>query len=443
MGLSEVIGLSRRAFGLFNRNRSAVAALAMRGAGVVAGFALTFLIARWFGPEANGVYAVITQSAIFLSVVAVGGLDLAIVREFSRAVALRRPVARRAIIGVLVQTAVLALALGGAIFAFESIILPRLVGNSPIAFAGPILALLILLRALMRILAAILRSQSHFSTAQAIELFLLPIVTILLLLTWPIGDQQIGTVLVVSTIASGLVVMVGVVLVFRESDSGPHAVTISQKNLFLGALPMWGMAIAQNLADWFALVSVNEGSGTAEAGIFRVGWQISSMLSILSLSLLSTFSTQIATAVHNNKQSEVARQSRTATRMALLIFAPLSIAIIVFADPLMHLFGPEFKKGASTLRALTVGQFALAGFGIVGQVMIMVGHARLNLLVSVACAVLVLTLAPFAAEWSGGAGVAMLISAVNILKIISFFAIVRRLEGYNAFSGKIYHSKPA
>ena len=51
------------------------------------GFAITWFIGNRMGPVANGHYALITQTAMFLSVAAAGGIDLAMVRDFSAATA--------------------------------------------------------------------------------------------------------------------------------------------------------------------------------------------------------------------------------------------------------------------------------------------------------------------------------------------------------------------
>lgn len=437
-GLNQIF---TRGLALLNRNRGALGALVVRGSGVAAGFALTLMIARSFGPEANGIYALVTQSAIFLSIIAVGGLDLSVIREFSKAVALNRPIARTAIAGVLTQASLLALAVGAAVLIFEPYLVPKLVGAKSIAHVGLILGLMILVRGLMRVLAAILRSQSRFSESQAIELCLLPMLTIALILAWGPSQQQIGTILMASALAGALVVAVGLVLVLKRSSNGSDAIKVSQSTLFVGAIPMWGMAFSQNIADWFSLFSVNNWSGPAETGIFRVGWQVSSILSIMALSLLGTFAAQIAAAVHNGMKEDVARRSRSATILALIIFGPPSLLVFLFAEPLLAIFGPEFVSGAATLRALTVGQFILAAFGIVGQVMIMVGLARLNLAVSATCAAIIIIFAPFAASTAGGFGVAILLGLVNILKIIIFFFAVRRSEGYNPFTGTVYRPK--
>ncbi len=423
--------------GLVLRNRSALSALIVRGLGICASFALTFIIARWFGPEASGTYALITQTAIFLAVVAVGGLDLAIVREFSRGVASALPIARSSILGVLGQTLALAGLIGGIIFAIEPIAVPRLLGEHVIANAAVILALLIVIRAEMRIIAAILRSQGLFSTSQAIDLFLLPVLTIALLVAWQPEQMGVNAILVATVLAGLLVIGGGFVLVLKLGRSGSEALRIPQRGLFISALPMWGMAISQNIADWYSLVTLSHGAGIAEAGIYRVCWQIAAMLPMVAISLQGTFTAQIATALHSRDMAAVARLSRTATNLSLLVFGPIAVLIFIFAEPVLTAFGEEFTSGYNTLRVLLAGQFVLAGFGIAGQTLIMAGHARLNLVINIATTAVILGAAPIAAKAYGGLGVAMLLAAVSALKASVYFFALLKLEGFNAFTGKV------
>lgn len=433
-------GLPMRAIDLLNRNRSALAALVVRGVGVMAGFALTFLIARWFGPAANGVYALVTQSAMFLSVVAVGGLDLAVVREFSRSVALGVRPATQSVVGVLVQTSLIALLLGSLILVFEPVVIPWLIGDAYISWAGAILAVLILQRALTRIIAAILRSQLRHISSQAIELLLLPVLTILVLAIQTAGPQSLNAILQAAVLAGAVVISIGVVMTLRDSTSGPKGLEIPPSNLFMTALPMWGIAITQNLSDWYGLVSVNQWAGAAETGIFRVSWQIATVLPIIALSLQSTFAAQIAAAAHGGQRTEMARLSRTATNLSALIFAPVAALVFVFAEPMLEIFGPEFASGAVTLRILIVGQAVIASLGIAGQVLVMAGHARLNLIIGLSTTFMTLLAAPFAASAAGGMGVALVFTGVYILKIALFFFAVRKLEGFNAFTGRVRHT---
>lgn len=428
---------SGRALGLLFHNKAALGALVVRGVGVTAGFALTFLIARWFGPEANGYYALMVQSAMFLSVVAVGGLDLAVVREFARSVALGVRPARSSVAGVLLQTSAMALLLGAVILVLEPIAIHWLIGTVPLQWAGAILAALILQRALIRIIAAILRSQMQQSMSQAVELLLLPVLTILIILGQKAGPQSVDAILHASLLAGVIVITVGIGLLIRESTGGATGLKIPQSSLFLTALPMWGVAISQNLADWYGLVTLNQWAGAAETGIFRVSWQIATVLPIISLSLQSTFGAQIAAAAHNGEKAEMARLASTATKLSVLIFVPVAALIFVFAEDVLAVFGAEFVSGAATLRIIVIGQTVIASLGIVGLVLVMTGHARTNLMIGLSSTVITLLATPFAAAEAGGLGVALVFSATYIVKIALFHLAVRRLEGFNAFTARV------
>ena len=405
----------RRIIALLGANRDALAALLVRGLGVVAGFGLTFVIARWYGPEANGIYALVSQSAVFLSIIAVGGLDMAVVREFSRAVASRMPLSRQAVTGVLVQGGGLALVIGLIIAAFERQLLPRLIGPAPLAWGAAILAALIVIRALLRIMAAILRSQGRYSASQAIELFLYPAVTIgLLALFW--NDAMAITGILIAAVAAGTIaVLAGGAMVFNATSRSSAAITTSQFALFISALPMWGMAISQ----------------------YRVAWQIASVIPLVSISLLGTFTAQIAAAVHAADRAAMARLARTATGLSLLVFAPLAVALALLAEPFLAVFGTEFVAGADTLRVLVAGHLIVAAFGISGQILVMAGHPRFNLIANLVTTAIVLAAAPIAAREAGGLGLAALFGTLNAGKILLYFIAVRRLENFNAFTGKL------
>lgn len=419
------------------RNRGALGALLVRSLGVAAGFALTFLIARWYGPEANGIYALVTQSAMLLSVVAVGGLDLAVIREFSRAVAENKPIARRSLSGVLVQTIALATLIGGAVLAFSDLTVPWLLGEAATVRLGQVLAALILIRALTRILSAILRSQSQFTSSQAVELFLIPTLTIVLLVAWGGKHASLTDILTATLIAGCLAVMIGLALVYRRSSSNPDAIAVRLGALLVGSWPMWGMAISLNVADWYGLVSINQWGGAAEAGIYRVSAQISSVFGIVSLSLLSTFTAQIAAAMHRGDQPQMAQLSRNATRLAAAIFVLPGLIIFALAEHVVGLFGAEFISGANTLRALLAGQLVVAVFGVSGQVLVMTGHARYNLIPNLTATAIILIAAPIAAMSAGGLGVALLFLTLNIAKTTFYAAAVRRLEGFSTITGRV------
>jgi hypothetical protein len=58
-------------------------------------------------------------------------------------------------------------------------------------------------------------------------------------------------------------------------------------------------------------------------------------------------------------------------------------------------------------------------------------------MVDLGTTLIILIGAPLAAARAGGLGVASLIAALNAIKVLIYFLAVRKLEGFNAFTGRI------
>ena len=71
--IAAVAPLFRRLITGLRTHSASLASLAVRVAGVGLAFVVSLLIGRLYGPEAYGQYALVTQTGMFLSVVAIGG----------------------------------------------------------------------------------------------------------------------------------------------------------------------------------------------------------------------------------------------------------------------------------------------------------------------------------------------------------------------------------
>jgi O-antigen/teichoic acid export membrane protein len=116
-----------------------------------------------------------------------------------------------------------------------------------------------------------------------------------------------------------------------------------------------------------------------------------------------------------------------------VVSLPFAIGTIVFAKPILELFGLEFGAGVSALRILSLGQLIGVATGLAGTILIMIGEAgqamwavavgtAVNLL---ACAALIPT---FGVEGAAVATTAS-ISATNILMM---YLLWRRRGIYSA-----------
>lgn len=414
---------------------SSLLSLAIRGASVAAGFGVTLLIGRMFGPEANGQYALITQTGMFLSVVVVGGVDLAITREFSAAVASRVPIRTRSFLRVVGYTMLIAIALAALLEVGGRPLLHRLFKGEMPDNSLTFLMLIMLSRALTRTLGAVLRSQQDYSWGQSVEVLLIPVIVLALL---SLGSaRNVEQVLWITAMAGLFVGMLAFLTCFRHVAGSGDVYDVPMARVLKVAVPLWGVAIFLNIADWYGLATVSHMLGVYSAGLYRVAAQVASVLSIITMGLFSIFSPQFAEAYARGDVPRVAHLAASATRLSTLFSFPLAVGLFIFAEPMLRLFGPEFVAGEGVLRIIVAGQAMFTITGPAGLLLAMTGHERVNLMITVVSTGLLVIAAPLAGKIAGLEGIAAGLSAIMIGRNLASLYFVYRLHGINVLTGTV------
>lgn len=420
---------------LLKRHFQSFMSLAIRGASVAAGFLVTVMIGRMFGPEANGHYAVITQTAMFLSVVAVGGIDLAVTRKFSAAVAQGVLIERRSLMKVIAYSLMFAGILVVALYAGGTPVIKLMFKGEVPQDAIPVLILIMISRTLTRMLGAVLRSQKAYIWGQCIEVLLIPTI-VLMYIAFGLapGVEQVLWM----TALTGL--LVGISAFFTSlpfSTNKPGALHVPMREILRVAVPLWGVAIFLNIADWYGLATASATLGVYEAGLYRVAAQVASILTIVTMGLFSVFSPQFAEAHAAGNMKRVAHLAGQATRLSAFFCLPAAVLIFIFAGPVLDVFGPEFDQATTVLRIVVVGQAIYTMTGPSGLLLAMTGHERTNLVQTIGSSAVLLISAPLAAKYGGLIGIASCLSLVVIGRNIASIWSVCRLTGINVFTGRI------
>lgn len=412
-----------------------VAALAIRCLSVLAGFFVTFYIGRTLGPQANGAYGLVTQTAMFLSVIAVGGLDMASVRELSRTAASKTLIDRGTYVSVLGWSMLIALVISCVLIFGGHKVTTLLLKSDQTLFTMAIMALIFISRTLTRIMSAILRSQKVYIFGQSVEGLFIPCVVSLGLLVWSFDSvEQILTMTAIVGIVTGIL---GVSVGFRYTTSDGTGLKVPFRNLLKVALPLWSVAIALNIADWYSLVTVAGVLGVYQAGIYRIAYQVSTVLSIITVGLYSVFSTRIGAAKAAGNLEQIALLGRSATRLSLAFALPVLFVMFVFAPQILNIVGEEFVAGVTVLRIMAVVQFIYVATGPCGLTLAMCGHERTNLAITVVSLAILLFLAPVSARWFGLEGISAFIGLTMAARNIASFVAVRHLTGINIFTGRV------
>ena len=413
----------------------ALGSVAVRGLGVLAGFGTTFLIGRSWGPEANGVYALVTQTAIFLAIVAVGGLDLGVVRFFAAPLARGNRIAPASLWRTLALTAGLAGVVIAALLIVRAAFGAAILGPLPAAVL-PALIVLLAARALIRALGAVLRAHGRYILGQAIDGLFIPAIIVVPLLAGLLPDVEAA--LGVTAAAALLSVAIGLAASLRAiRRPGRHAPVehIPFKAMLAASVPLWALILAQYIADWYGLATVAAQLGTHEAGLYRVAMQFASAFTIVSMSLYNVYSPQVSAAHAIGDWDEVARLARSATRLGSLLVLPPALLLALAAPWVLSLIGPEFVAAGTAMRCAIAGQMLFVALGPPGLVLAMVGHERVLFAISLACMLAMLVLAPLAALHWGIVGVVLAISTVTVGRNLAEWLALRRLTGVNALTG--------
>jgi len=132
----------------------------------------------------------------------------------------------------------------------------------------------------------------------------------------------------------------------------------------------------------------------------------------------------------------LARLFRSLIKWTLGLTLPLATVMILFAQRIMTMFGPEFAPGWPVLVAGTFGQLVNCGVGSVGFLLLMSGQEKRVLKIQTVMAVVVVALNLALIPRMGLLGAALAAAAVNAATNLWSLAEVRKSLGIMPSAGK-------
>jgi O-antigen/teichoic acid export membrane protein len=417
------------------QHATAIIALAVRAAAVLAGFAVTFLIGNQLGAAANGQFALVSQTAAFLAVVGLLGLDVSVVRHFAKAAATKARIALAAFWQVTGLGLGLMVVIAAVLWLGGDFIWSALFGDAVPRAMLLVLCILLVGRGGTQLLGGLLRSQHRFTLGQIIAALTIPATTAIALISG--AATSVEDALWAAAFGGLGSILIGAIVMQRHVGRGPEALTIPLRPVLASSLPLWGVGIALNIGEWYGLTVAAQMLGAEDAGLYRVAVQIAATLQIISIALFSIYSAKISTAFHAGDTRQVALLARSAVRVSTAASLPLVIALVVGSEFLLGQIGTEFLPALPLVFILIAGQLAQTLTGPCGLVLAMSGNERTNLAITVSSTVLLLLSVPVAAYFAGLAGIAACISVLMLLRNILAYVVVRRKLGISIWAGTV------
>ena len=404
---------------------------AAKGLTAVASFALSWLIARRFGAEGVGLFGVAQTTALLGSTLALMGLEYVTVRQVAKFLKLRdSAAARRTLFAALRQTAVTSLLLGGGLFLFSERFARDVLEQSQVGPFLAVMALAIPIVGLAKIASAALRGSGHVLASQSIDG---PIGTgltaIVLAALIVIGHADDGLLPAILYVGFGvLATAIAWLLLLREVKRWDPASGDKPALLRMG-LPILAIALSQMFVDWFALLVLTAQGDPAEAGLFRIAYQIVSVLGLLNVASEGILAPVIAQEHASGNKARIAVVTARTSALLVVLASPLLLVCFVAPELILGLFGSEFRGAALALQILAAGQLVNLALGPIGGVLVMTHNERWSLAYGIAAALVCAGLCLWLIPLYGTIGAAFAVTVAVVFRRLAAAAVVRFVVG--------------
>jgi O-antigen/teichoic acid export membrane protein len=181
---------------------------------------------------------------------------------------------------------------------------------------------------------------------------------------------------------------------------------------------MLGVGLMEFLMSQTDRVALGFFRGAHEVGVYSVAASVVAYETIVLQSVNQIFAPMIADLHTRGESILLGRMFQTLTKWMLGLTCPLAMVVIVFAQPIMRIFGHEFAAGWPILIIGTCGQLVNTGVGSVGYLLLMSGNqarlVRIQVAMAFSTVALCLWLVPLWGTWGAALAAAFTNAASNV-----------------------------
>ncbi|HLW85835.1 MAG TPA: oligosaccharide flippase family protein [Candidatus Sulfotelmatobacter sp.] len=223
----------------------------------------------------------------------------------------------------------------------------------------------------------------------------------------------------VAQIVSAAVVTVLLFVAVREMTPTPARFSARpgaglEKQIWTFSGAMLGIGFLEFLMVQADKIALGFYRGPREVGIYSVAAALVVYVPLVLSSINQIFSPTIAELHTRSDHAMLARLFQSLTKWVVGLTLPLAGVVIVFARPLMRIFGSDFEAGWPVLVIGTVGQLVNCGVGSVGYLLLMSGNEKRLIKVQAVMTIVMVGLNIALVPWLGSVGAATAAAATNV-----------------------------
>ena len=414
-------------------------ALVLKIVGLFVGYIFSLVIARYFGSEGNGVFA-IAFTILMVSVILTRlGFDVYLVKLTSENVAADnisqiKYIYTRAVKIVILFSSLAAISLNVLAPVIASTIFKKPELTSTIQF----LSLIVIPFTVLDVNNAILRGfkkMTSYSFNAFVGRFL--IATIVLLIFVFLNSSPSNSIIIKSFgISVFLLACISSAQVIRQLQTTTKKAikSITNKTMIFESLPMLLTSGMIFIMGWTDTIFLGIFKSESEVGIYSVSVKIAGVTNFGINAINAIVATKIAEIYSIRDNTRLQKLLTFSSNLAFLSSLPIIILLMLFGDYVLGFFGQEFQSGIVVLSILCIGKLVNSLNGSAGYVLNMTGHQKTVQYIMLISLILNLLLNTLFIQLWGAEGVAIAsaistsfwsitcsIAVKKKLKIISYF----------------------
>jgi O-antigen/teichoic acid export membrane protein len=390
--------------------RGASSALIIQILSAICDYGFQVFLARTIGVTEYGIYDYVTTFAIFLAFPANLGFPTTVLRFIPEYITKQDWAHLKGIfLGSLSQTLIASFIVScfstGVLLWLESY---SLIKNTTALIIGvwgvPLLAI-------MTLQQQIARGLHRIALAFTPYMIIYPAMLTVMLVLWSISQSLKAYNVLFLSIVSLFIITVGQFILLRQSfpkeinDVKPSYALREWWRVALVLIFLSGSNMILNQCDTLMIGSM---LGVSSVGIYGAAFKTSLWVGFSLMSINSIAAPMFAALYAEGDM--VGLQKLVSTSVKWMFFPALAVGLglIIFAEPVLRVFGDEFVSAKFVLIALILGQLVNVGSGSVGYLLQMTGHQNQCALVVGISALVNIVLNLIGIRWLGilGAGLA-------------------------------------
>jgi O-antigen/teichoic acid export membrane protein len=395
-------------------------------------YVYAIVLARLLGPEQFGLYAIGLGCFNLLSVIALAGLDTAILRFVPAMRAQTDAVGIGGIIrAVLVLAAVLGALYAVVLLLSSDMLADQFLHQPDASTVLQLFALSIPLFVVSTVAIAVLQAFGEVRWRTFVKYLCEPVVKFAVTL----GFIWVGWGLTSAVVALPIALLLTAVLallplrLFWFKVKVPLFSNKYYSDVITYSLPLFGGILLNSIATRSDVFFLGYWASVGEVGIYSAAFQTAAIMAVVLGTLESVATPFLSESISKNNRADVRSLAGTVLRWTMMVTLPLCIIMAVFAPDVMDLFGKQFASGWACLVILTVGQFANSATGCSNGMLLWSGHSKLVMWNSVVAAGTQIALYLILIPSYGIVGAAIAASAslvlTTILRIVQVHHVLR------------------